>query len=81
MKKMTKKVNKEMTPPTSLPFVEAVGKRLNQKVRQDNDRVLLAFYEKNWVLNGVVATIDGQEARYLRHLAKKHQSFIANKIF
>lgn len=75
-----KKPNNGMTAPTSLPFLEAVEKRLNVTVKRDNERMILANYEKNWALNGVLETVAGPEARFLRYLANKYHSFIASQI-
>lgn len=76
----SKAKEQRMNVPASLPFISALEKRLNVKIRQDNERMLLANYEKNWALNGVVGRIDGQEAKFVRYLAKKYHSFIANQI-
>lgn len=69
-----------MTLPKSLPFIEALEKRFNKKVQKDNEQVLLANYEKNWVLRNILGGISGPESRYLRYLAKKYNSFILNQI-
>lgn len=71
---------REMTRPTSLPFIEALEKRFNKKIQKDNEQVLLANYEKNWILKNTLGGIDGNEQRYVRYLAKKYSSFIFNQV-
>lgn len=69
-----------MEVPDSLPFIEALEKRFNKKIQRNNEQVLLANYEKNWILKNTFGGINGKEERYLRYLAKKHSSFILNQI-
>lgn len=80
MKNKSEKNDDALKIPDRLPFVDKVSERLNSKIRKDNEKVLLAFYEKNWALNGIVATIEGKEERFLRILAKKHNSFLKNRL-
>lgn len=81
-KKAQKTDQKEfaMALPSSLPFIEALEKRYNKRIHKDNEQVLLANYEKHWVLKDTFGGISGKEERYLRYLAKKYNSFILNRI-
>lgn len=69
-----------MTLPKSLPFIEALEKRFNKTIQKNNEQILLANYEKNWILKNTLGGITGKESSYVRYLAKKYNSFILNQI-
>ncbi|PAV25045.1 hypothetical protein C8D92_10388 [Tamilnaduibacter salinus] len=66
--------------PSSLPLLDAICKRLNQRVNFDNEQSVLGLYERGWIFNGVIATMSEQEARYVRALASRHNSWIARQV-
>lgn len=66
--------------PSRLPLLDAICQRLNQRVNVDNEQSILALYERGWIFNGVIATMSEQEARYVRALASRHDSWIARQV-
>ncbi|NWN92045.1 hypothetical protein HLV39_11130 [Marinobacter adhaerens] len=66
--------------PEKLPFLDAVCKKLNQRVDLDDEQRVLGVYERGWIFNGVLATLDGAEARYVRALANRYDSWIARQV-
>ena len=66
--------------PQTLPLLTAICKRLNQRVNYDDEQRVLALYERGWIFNGVLETLQGPEARYVRHLAQRYNSWIARQV-
>ncbi|TBW49846.1 hypothetical protein EZI54_18985 [Marinobacter halodurans] len=66
--------------PARLPLLEAICKKLNQRVNLDSEQSVLGLYERGWIFNGVIANMDSQEARYVRALATKYNSWIARQV-
>ncbi|MDX1756047.1 MAG: hypothetical protein R3175_08325 [Marinobacter sp.] len=66
--------------PGKLPLLDAICKKLNQRVNLDDEQRVLGLYERGWIFNGVLANLDGAEARYVRALATKYNSWIARQV-
>ncbi|BES69184.1 hypothetical protein RE428_02020 [Marinobacter nanhaiticus D15-8W] len=66
--------------PAKLPLLDAICKKLNQRVNLDNEQSVLGLYERGWIFKGVIANTDDQEARYIRALATRYNSWIARQV-
>ncbi|WP_097459852.1 hypothetical protein [Mangrovitalea sediminis] len=66
--------------PASLPLLEAICKKLNQRVNRDDEQRVLALYERGWIFKGVLCNLEGDEARYVRALAGRYNSWIARQV-
>ncbi len=66
--------------PDKLPLLDAICKKLNQRVDLDDEQRVLGVYERGWIFNGVLATLGPAEARYLRALANRYNSWIARQV-
>lgn len=66
--------------PGRLPFLDAICKRLNQRVNLDDERSVLALYERGWIFYGVLGTPSDAESRYIRSLAARYQSWIEKQV-
>jgi len=66
--------------PASLPLLEAICKKLNQRVNMDDEQRVLALYERGWIFKGVLCNLEGEEARYVRALANRYGSWIARQV-
>lgn len=66
--------------PASLPLLEAICKKLNQRVNRDDEQRVLALYERGWIFKGVLCNLEGEEARYVRALAGRYNSWIARQV-
>lgn len=66
--------------PDKLPLLDAICKKLNQRVNLDDEQRVLGVYERGWILKGVLAGLDGAEARYVRALATRYNSWIARQV-
>lgn len=66
--------------PAKLPLLDAICKKLNQRVNLDSEQSVLGLYERGWIFKGVIANMDDQEARYVRALANKYNSWIARQV-
>jgi hypothetical protein len=66
--------------PEKLPLLDAICKKLNQRVNFDDEQRVLGVYERGWIFNGVLATLGTAEARYVRALASRHNSWIARQV-
>lgn len=66
--------------PDKLPLLDAICKKLNQRVNLDDEPRVLGLYERGWIFNGVLARLDGPEARYVRALANRYNSWIARQV-
>ena len=66
--------------PEKLPLLDAICKKLNQRVNLDDEQRVLGLYERGWIFNGVLATLGSAEARYVRALATRHNSWIARPV-
>lgn len=66
--------------PEKLPLLDAICKKLNQRVNLEDEQRVLGVYERGWIFNGVVATLGDAEARYVRALATRHNSWIARQV-
>ncbi|WP_246065437.1 hypothetical protein [Hydrocarboniclastica marina] len=66
--------------PRKLPFLEAVCKKLNQRANLEDEQRLLGLYERGWIFRGVLANLEGDEARYVRSLATRYNSWIARQV-
>ncbi|MCG2582729.1 MAG: hypothetical protein KA296_17805, partial [Marinobacter sp.] len=63
--------------PDKLPLLDAICRKLNQRVNLDDEQRVLGLYERGWIFNGVLGNLDGAEARYVRALATRYNSWIA----
>ncbi len=66
--------------PSSLPLLDAICKKLNQRVNLEDEPRVLGLYERGWIFKGVLAGLDGAEARYVRALANRYDSWIARQV-
>ncbi|MBL1270819.1 MAG: hypothetical protein COB25_003860 [Oceanospirillales bacterium] len=66
--------------PEKLPLLDAICKKLNQRVNLEDEQRVLGVYERGWIFNGAVATLGDAEARYVRALATRHNSWIARQV-
>ena len=41
---------------------------------------MLGLYERGWIFKGVLSNLDGAEARYVRALATRYNSWIARQV-
>lgn len=66
--------------PSKLPLLDAICKKLNQRVNLDDEQRVLGVYERGWIFKGVLGNLDGAEARYVRALATRYDSWIARQV-
>ena len=66
--------------PPSLPLLDAICKKLNQRVNLEDEPRVLGLYERGWIFKGVLTGLDGAEARYVRALANRYDSWIARQV-
>lgn len=66
--------------PEKLPLLDAICRKLNQRVNLDDEPRVLGVYERGWIFNGVLSDLGGAEARYVRALANRHDSWIARQV-
>lgn len=66
--------------PAKLPLLDAICKKLNQRVNLDDEQRVLGLYERGWIFKGVLGNLDGAEARYVRALANRYNSWIARQV-
>jgi hypothetical protein len=66
--------------PEKLPLLDAICKKLNQRVNLDDEQRVLGLYERGWIFNGVLSRLEGAEARYVRALAARYDSWIARQV-
>ncbi|WP_375171322.1 hypothetical protein [Marinobacter sp.] len=66
--------------PAKLPLLDAICKKLNQRVNLDDEQRVLGLYERGWIFKGVLTGLDGAEARYVRALATRYNSWIARQV-
>ncbi len=58
----------------ALPSLEAMCRRLNQRINAAHEPTLLAFYERHQLLLARLAPVTGAERRYINQLARRHGS-------
>lgn len=66
--------------PEKRPLLDAICKKFNQRVDLNDEQRVLGLYERGWIMNGVVAKMSEAEARYVRALANRHDSWIARQV-
>lgn len=66
--------------PDKLPLLDAICKKLNQRVNLDDEQRVLGLYERGWIFKGVLGNLGGDEARYVRALATRYNSWIARQV-
>ncbi|WP_323750060.1 hypothetical protein [Marinobacter sp.] len=66
--------------PEKLPLLDAICKKLNQRVNLDDEQRVLGVYERGWIFNGVLSNLGGGEARYVKALATRYNSWIARQV-
>lgn len=66
--------------PRRLPFLDAICKKLNQRVNLEDEPRVLALYERGWIFRGVLCQLEGEEARYVRALANRYNSWISRQV-
>jgi hypothetical protein len=66
--------------PEKLPLLDAICKKLNQRVNLDDEQRVLGLYERGWIFNGVLGTLGAAEARYVRALATRYNSWVARQV-
>ena len=66
--------------PEKLPLLDAICKKLNQRVNLDDEQRVLGVYERGWILKGVLGNPDAAEARYVKALANRYNSWIARQV-
>jgi len=60
--------------------LRAICKKLNQRVNLEDEERVLGLYERGWIFKGVLTSLDGAEARYVRALASRYNSWIARQV-
>ncbi|MCG8673712.1 MAG: hypothetical protein MI867_30270 [Pseudomonadales bacterium] len=65
--------------PQELPFINAVSTRFNLRVSREEE-TLLAIYERYWLMTRVLGPLEGAEKRYVKRLARKHNSFLHQRL-
>lgn len=66
--------------PAKRPLLDAICKKFNQRVDLNDEQRVLGLYERGWILNGVVAKMNDAEARYVRALGTRYNSWIARQV-
>ncbi|MBL3556308.1 MULTISPECIES: hypothetical protein [Marinobacter] len=66
--------------PEKLPLLDAICKKLNQRVNLDDEQRVLGVYERGWIFKGVLGNTNEAEARYIRALATRYNSWIARQV-
>lgn len=66
--------------PEKLPLLDAICKKLNQRVNLEDEPRVLGLYERGWIFKDVLAGLSDAEARYVRALANRHNSWIARQV-
>ena len=66
--------------PEKLPLLDAICKKLNQRVNLDDEQRVLGVYERGWIFKGVLGNMNDAEARYVRALATRYNSWIARQV-
>lgn len=66
--------------PDKRPLLDAICKKLNQRVNLEDEQRVLGLYERGWIFNGVLASLGTAEARYVRALATRYNSWIARQV-
>lgn len=66
--------------PAKLPLLDAICKKLNQRVNLDDEQRVLGVYERGWIFKGVLGNLNDAEARYVRALASRYNSWIARQV-
>jgi hypothetical protein len=66
--------------PEKLPLLDAICKKLNQRVKLDDEPRVLGVYERGWIFKGVLSNLGDAEARYVRALATRYNSWIARQV-
>ena len=66
-------------PPHNTPFIDAVAKRFNLRISNEESS-LLATYERYWLMTRVIGPIKGPEKRHLKYLANKYASFLRQQL-
>jgi hypothetical protein len=66
--------------PEKLPLLDAICKKLNQRVNLDDEQRVLGVYERGWIFKGVLGNLNDSEARYVRALATRYNSWIARQV-
>jgi hypothetical protein len=66
--------------PDKRPLLDAICKKLNQRVNLEDEQSVLGLYERGWIFNGVLASLGTAEARYVRALATRYNSWIARQV-
>ncbi|MCP5207776.1 MAG: hypothetical protein H7A01_11270 [Hahellaceae bacterium] len=82
-KPVYKKQEKQDLPlrrPAKLPLLDAICKKLNQRINIDDEPRLIGIYERGWIFKGILAKLEGDEAKYVRALATKYNSWIAKQV-
>jgi hypothetical protein len=75
------KTNKhDIRMPIVLPFIDSIKMKFNIRIDTTNEQILLATYERYWILRDVVSTISGEEKKFLSELSNKYNSFIHSAI-
>jgi hypothetical protein len=66
--------------PDKLPLLDAICKKLNQRVNLEDEQRVLGVYERGWIFKGVLGNLSDAEARYVRALATRYNSWIARQV-
>ena len=80
MKKPTVHRSTSIRCPEKRPLLDAICKKFNQRVDLKDEQRVLGLYERGWILNGVLAKPSEAEARYVRALATRYNSWIARQV-
>jgi hypothetical protein len=66
--------------PEKRPLLDAICKKFNQRVDLNDEQRVLGLYERGWILKRVLGNPHGAEARYIKALANRYNSWIARQV-
>jgi hypothetical protein len=64
----------KISQPASLPFLEAACRQFNQRINRQDEKSLVAFYNRHRLLVNRLAPMSKAEKHYVRLLAHRHQA-------
>jgi thymidylate kinase len=79
-KNTEKEKPQELVMPKSTPLLDAICNQRKQRINREEEKAVLGMYERNWILKDRIASMSRAESGYLRLLAKKHNSWLANQV-
>ena len=62
------------------PTTRAANQPMNNRQGPINEQRVLGVYERGWIFKGVLGNMNDAEARYVRALATRYNSWIARQV-